>query len=171
MVPKGATTLNLSAFDHHLPQDYKKIILHEFGHALGFLHEHQSNTNCNFNMDRIYAYYGAITEEDKAIVDHNIKNINLSGTIFSAHDKHSIMHYSFPHWVFFNGVNSPCYTTNNDELSEEDKIMMLEAYPFDTSKITEKDNIKISYLNSLLSIDNTSNELKNIHLEHLELLQ
>src|SRR4051812_47864729 len=35
-------SLNLASFDKVLPPDWKAIAIHEFGHALGFQHEHQN---------------------------------------------------------------------------------------------------------------------------------
>jgi hypothetical protein len=51
----GEITLNLEKFDAQLPSDWKTIVLHEFGHALGFHHEYQSPV------------YARLSKEDKEI--------------------------------------------------------------------------------------------------------
>jgi hypothetical protein len=38
----GETSLNLERFDVQPPRDWRQVVLHEFGHAMGFQHEHQS---------------------------------------------------------------------------------------------------------------------------------
>ena len=37
----GEESLNLQGFDQSLPSDWKAVAQHEFGHAIGFEHEHQ----------------------------------------------------------------------------------------------------------------------------------
>jgi len=45
-------TLNLGGYDQSLPYEFAGIIRHEFGHALGLEHEHQSPTvACDFRWD------------------------------------------------------------------------------------------------------------------------
>lgn len=38
----GQASMNLAGFDIALPADWQAVVRHEFGHALGFEHEHQS---------------------------------------------------------------------------------------------------------------------------------
>src|SRR5450631_2889944 len=48
----GEESLNLEGFDQNRPDDWKAVALHEFGHAIGFEHEHQSPlAPCDFRFD------------------------------------------------------------------------------------------------------------------------
>lgn len=41
VAPPNEPSMSLAKFDTALPADWEQIVLHEFGHALGFKHEHQ----------------------------------------------------------------------------------------------------------------------------------
>jgi hypothetical protein len=129
----GDITLNLEQFDKALPRNWQGTVLHEFGHALGFHHEHQSPVaKCDFDWDMLYSYLaGPPNYWSKEQVDHNLKEMPAGGLTYSAHDKHSIMHYAFPEWMFLSGASSACFTPENISLSDEDKNMAAKAYPFD----------------------------------------
>jgi hypothetical protein len=46
-------SMNFGGFDQQLPVDWAGTVLHEFGHALGFEHEHQSPSGgCDFRLAR-----------------------------------------------------------------------------------------------------------------------
>ena len=133
----GDITLNLEKFDVKLPLNYKGIVLHEFGHALGFHHEHQSPVaHCDFDWETVYSYLaGPPNYWSKEKVDFNLREMPAGGLTYSPHDKHSIMHYSFPDWMFLSGESSACYTKENVDLSPEDIKMAAIAYPFEKEKI------------------------------------
>ncbi|MEJ5962029.1 M12 family metallopeptidase [Pedobacter immunditicola] len=133
----GEITLNLEGFDVRLPSNYKGIVLHEFGHALGFHHEHQSPVAaCDFDWETVYSYLaGPPNYWSKEKVDFNLREMPAGGLTYSPHDKHSIMHYSFPDWMFLSGEFSACYTEENDDLSAEDIRMAADAYPFEKEKV------------------------------------
>ena len=146
--PPGEITLNLEGFATSLPANWRTTVLHEFGHALGFHHEHQSPlANCDFDWERLYAYLsGPPNFWSKEQVDYNLKQLPAGGLTYSPHDKQSIMHYSFPDWMFVSGENSPCHIEEPTNLSEQDKIMAAKAYPFDPliadeQKLQRKENI------------------------------
>lgn len=127
----GEITLNLEKFDVQLPQNWKTTVLHEFGHALGFYHEHQSPVSrCDFDWKTLYAYLaGPPNFWSKEKVDFNLGKMPAGGLTYSPHDKYSIMHYSFPDWMFLSGKASPCFVDENMDLSTEDIRMAGAAYP------------------------------------------
>jgi hypothetical protein len=110
----------------------RATILHEFGHALGLLHEHQSpNANCDAEIDWDAAYkIGAGIGWDKGLVDRNFRQLaNTTSLNATEVDRKSIMHYSLPPTLFKRGKESACYVTENLELSEQDRKFIASIYP------------------------------------------
>lgn len=170
IIKPGEITLNLSDFDKNLPKNWEGTVLHEFGHALGFHHEHQTPAiECDFDWVKLYDYLGGAPNYwTKAKVDHNLRQLTEGGLTYSAHDVNSIMHYSFPEWMFISGAKSPCYTQENHQLSEEDKQMMAMAYPFKEELIAKKDNNRIKYLTTMSNLDAFTKASHQLHQKHLD---
>src|SRR5690606_8889908 len=104
----------------------------------------------DFDWPKVYDYLGGPPNYwPKWKVDHNLRQLKKGNLSFSAHDKNSIMHYSFPAWMFIQGEQSECFTTANTVLSEEDKKMMGEAYPQDAGRIQKLDAYRMANLESL----------------------
>jgi hypothetical protein len=148
----GEITLNLEKFDVDLPLNYKTTVLHEFGHSLGFHHEHQSPVSkCDFDWDKLYEYLaGPPNYWSREKVDFNLKKMPAGGLTYSPYDKYSIMHYSFPEWMFKSASASPCFVKENADLSEEDIRMAGKAYPFEKEKADQLKSIKKRHLEVLL---------------------
>ena len=90
-IPVNELTMNLGDID-------RVTVLHEFGHALGLVHEHQSPADRGFewNRDNVIADYSNKPNcWDKEKIEANIlyryKNYQISGTSF---DPQSIMNYA-----------------------------------------------------------------------------
>lgn len=169
IVGPGEITLNLSGFTEVLPENWKGIVLHEFGHALGFHHEHQTPAlECDFDWNKLYDYLGGPPNYwPKWKVDHNLRQLRSGGISFSAHDAQSIMHYSFPAWMFVQGEKSPCFTSENTSLSEMDKEMMALAYPFDEELIAAVDAERINHLQSLIAFQSPGSSIRQFNKKHL----
>jgi len=101
-------------------------------------------------------------------VDHNLRQLQKGGLTFSAHDSDSIMHYSFPEWIFLAKSNSPCFTTRNNELSLEDQNMMQRTYPFEEQLISQIDSTRVSNLETLISYADGTESVKLQHAKHLK---
>ena len=169
IVPPGGITLNLENFDNELPNGWEGTVLHEFGHALGFKHEHQSPyLECDFDWRTVYRYFANYHNWPKAKVDHNLRQLQAGGLTYSAHDANSIMHYGFPAWMFLSKENSPCFTSRNHTLSEEDKHMMERAYPYEDNMVSNIDSTRISNLEYLMSLPQISNDMKKQVTKHLK---
>lgn len=107
--------------------EYDRVVLHEFGHALGFIHEHQNpNGNIPWDVAKVYDYYKQPPNNwDKPKVDTNIFHKyafnQVNATVF---DPKSIMLYAIPASLTTNGFS----TTSNSELSVLDKTLVGSIY-------------------------------------------
>ena len=115
-------------------------VLHEFGHALAFLHEHQAK-DCKFDED----YLVAVLKYDRQFVQKHLaflKRFDLSAypwqgairesgeAIGTKYDKDSVMQYWFKNAsVFKEKEASVCWRKDwVDRLSAQDKLAVREAY-------------------------------------------
>jgi hypothetical protein len=127
--PKNAPTMNYGWLrDDTDDAEYRRVVLHEFGHSLGAIHEHQSPgaTAMKWDTAAVYkAFSGPPNNWSKAAIDHNIlERYSKTQTNFTKFDPKSIMLYQFPAELFtdHHGTNS------NGELSTTDKKFMKSQY-------------------------------------------
>lgn len=132
------SSVNLEAFDTNLPDDatVKRLVLHEFGHALGFDHEHQApSAGCDSEIDWAYAdqWLGKQGWSPQMVKDNlgalDVSSGAYAGPALTSVDRKSIMHYSLPPQLFLKGQQSKCWIPNNADLSDIDKKGMASAYP------------------------------------------
>jgi hypothetical protein len=118
--------------------ELRRIILHEFGHALGMMHEHQSpHAECDSEIDWDAAYrMGVKLGWDKDMVHAQMRQlINPEEFNMTAVDRKSIMHYSLAPELFKQGRNSKCWVPDNDDLSEQDRRFIATIYPRDGAPV------------------------------------
>jgi hypothetical protein len=99
-VPEPEPTMNYGWLEPNTDiEEYRRVVRHEFGHALGMIHEHQSPAAQGaipWDKPKVYAYYSrqGWTRED---VDWNIfMAYDAEVTNHSAFDRNSIMQYAIP---------------------------------------------------------------------------
>ena len=98
--PSGLRTMNYGWFtDATAETEFRRVIIHEFGHVLGLIHEHSSSlASIPWNKDSVYKVYtNPPINWTKEQVDNNIfLKYSATETNYSSYDKNSIMHYYFP---------------------------------------------------------------------------
>lgn len=127
-IPKDSPTMNYGWLSNDTAQEeVNRVVLHEFGHALGCIHEHQNpEGGIKWNRPVVYAYFaGPPNFWSNDDVDHNIfDTYDANLTVHTRLDAASIMMYpidaSFTTDGFEVGLNS--------ELSETDKRFIAEMY-------------------------------------------
>jgi len=127
-VPKHKPTINFGWLDDDLPErDYKQVVLHEFGHALGLIHEHQNpDIKIKWNKPYVYWYFWLNHNWTKGDVETNIfQEFEKTSTQHSEVDRKSIMAYHIPRQFTLDGMEFP----QNYELSEIDKRYIGKIYP------------------------------------------
>jgi hypothetical protein len=110
-------------------QEYERVVVHEFGHALGLIHEHQNpKAKLKWNKPEVYRVFsGSPNFWSKEEIDHNIlSKYSPAGIQNTNFDEDSIMLYMFPGSLFLNGVG----TKSNTKLSKHDKEFIGQQYRF-----------------------------------------
>lgn len=159
--PANIPTMNFENLRSRKKSKQRAFVLHEFGHAIGFLHEHQSPSGkCDkeFRWEDEEGYEPNFTKTDGFIRD----NQGLSPGIFrvmeskpyewthqqvidnmqmlqrdyafarTKFDPQSIMKYYYEPWMYIKGEKSSCYSKQeNTKLSDMDKKAAAMAYPFE----------------------------------------
>jgi hypothetical protein len=127
--PKYQPTMNFGWLrDDTDENEYERVVVHEFGHALGCIHEHQSpTTTLKWDTAAVYRVFsGPPNYWPKEDIDSNIlKKYSLEGISATRFDDKSIMLYQFDKSLFLNGEGTPL----NTHLSDLDKQMIAQMYP------------------------------------------
>lgn len=127
-VSASKPTMNFGWFNDATPDVVvRRTTLHEFGHALGLVHEHQSpGAVISWNKQAVYEYYEVHFEWNENVVNDNIfTKYSGTRTQYSTYDPTSIMHYPIPKEFTTDGKAVGW----NTSLSATDKAFIRKLYP------------------------------------------
>lgn len=99
-IPKSKPTMNYGWLtSSSTDEEVRRVVLHEFGHALGCIHEHQNPAGgIQWNKPAVYKYFaGPPNKWSPEQVDQNLfKPYDESLTVHTKLDRDSIMMYPIP---------------------------------------------------------------------------
>ena len=126
--PQNKPTMNFAWINSRIPEsEYRAAILHEFGHVLGLLHEHQHpKGGIPWDKPKLYAYYQRTQGWQPDRVDEQVlARLNSTRTQYTRYDPASIMHYPIP-----NSLTVGDYEVGyNNDLSPTDRAFVAKVYP------------------------------------------
>ena len=98
-VPPDKPTMQLGWLKANTPDaEVRRVALHEFGHALGFIHEHASpEAHIPWDKEAVYDYYLRSHGWDRAMVDAQVLTPTAAEVVDAGdYDPQSILHYYIP---------------------------------------------------------------------------
>lgn len=127
-VDKNKKTMNFGWFnDYTSDQSFRRTTIHEFGHALGLKHEHQSPAaKICWDWDKVIPYFNDKEGWSEKRTRGNLEKLSDNNVgNYSAHDPKSIMHYGIS-----NKITSCDFSVkSNNVLSSVDKQGIAVLYP------------------------------------------
>jgi len=127
-VNQNEETMNFGWFtDNSSNSEIKRTTLHEFGHALGAIHEHQSPVNeIQWDVDAVYEQYANLGWTQDQVESNLFRAYSASAVTNSVYDPESIMHYPIGNNLTLNNFS----VDYNTDLSDLDKEFINISYPF-----------------------------------------
>lgn len=125
---QNSPSMNFGWLNDHTPDyEVRRTVLHEFGHALGLLHEHQNPAGgIPWNEEAVYDHYYRTQGWDrKTTYDNVMATANRDATQYSAYDRASIMHYPIAPEL----TGGRYAVGMNQELSATDRMYIIKMYP------------------------------------------
>lgn len=107
-------------------EEYSRVVLHEFGHALGCIHEHQSpDVRIPWDKEAVYAFYARQGWSRTQVNENLFRAYSPEGLQYSRFDPDSIMLYAVDDALTVGDWSVGW----NTQLSEQDKAFIRSLYP------------------------------------------
>lgn len=132
-IPINEPTMNFGWLTADTSLDeLSRVVLHEFGHALGFIHEHQHPENgIPWDIEKVYEFYALTQGWNREMVYTNVLYAyDQTVTQYSQFDPYSIMLYPISNELTIGDWEIPWM---NSTLSETDKAFVATVYPRQTA--------------------------------------
>jgi hypothetical protein len=122
-------------------REFHRVIQHEFGHAIGLIHEHQRpDKPITWNFDKLRQAFGSFWPDQ--MIQQQIVDFYQGGVLLgTGFDIHSIMMYQFPSGSAFYPDGTPFESPTNFDLSPMDKVLANMLYP--ASGVTDPDEVAL----------------------------
>ncbi len=132
----GEKTMNLgSIWDNTEESEIRRVVLHQFGHVLGFIDEHKAPTaGIPWDRDKVFSFFAASPRNWSAgrVNEEIFSTYSQTKINSSTYDRLSIMHFFFPPELTTDGSSF----IKNTNLSETDKAFAKQVYPFPPTPTT-----------------------------------
>lgn len=146
-IPNDERTMNFDTTDFKTYAAMYRTVLHEFGHAIGLLHEHYSPTaGIKWNKDAVYTELKKTQGWGKETVDANLfQQFKLNYTNGTSYDALSIMHYPIKAQWTIDGY----HVDWNNKISEGDIALVKLLYPKGENRENEVPRFSVSDFTSI----------------------
>ena len=160
MADRGHSTMHLYFTPSTDTASKKSYILHEFGHALGLVHEHQHpERGFTFDQEEILRYCSEQGWSEKDCYEHKINTFSYQDYDIFSYDSKSIMHYQM-HDIYIGQSTDKEIFKYVRNLSLGDKLSIAKIYP---GRISQKDIL--SKHQDLLKYIEETNDFKACNIE------
>lgn len=127
-IPRGESTMNLDGFVLNTPDsEYERVVYHEAGHTLGFVHEHlRSSIIDRLDINKTIAYFGRTQGWSRQeVINQVLTPLEEESLMGSPVDATSIMCYQLPGSITRDGKPIPGGSTIN----VSDQAFVAKIYP------------------------------------------